>query len=492
MSPAEEPFVHIRVGSGIRVDGMPVFRLGHVLPRGHGIPDGIFAEWQWDGRELIARNDRYGFQPLFLFTKPDEICLAPSVRTLLARGAPRELDWDALAVFLRLGFFLGDDTPFRAIRAVPPNAVLCWNGAELTVRASRVKWPVKEIIDRTAAIRTYQALFAEAVRRRRPEGPFGLLLSGGRDSRHILFESYRQGWKPELTATVDLPGSTDGPIGEAIAKELGLRHWRVAPPRPSVGLEQQKNWETHFCADEHAWILGLRDALRGRCAILYDGIGGDVLSAGLFLDQAALDLFRARRFTDLARSLVTREHPVPFVTRLLNAEMANLVSDERAVARIGAELERHADAANPCASFFFWNRTRREIALSPFSLFGTFRVYAPYLDHDLVDFLSSLPAELLLDHSFHDETIAQSYPEWSHIPYAVKKAPRFRFADLALAWQARRLLRKRHVTGLNLQYLLPRLLRAGLDPIYNRRSIEFLTVLPTYWAQLQDVASGVA
>jgi hypothetical protein len=35
---------------------------------------------------------------------------------------------------------------------------------------------------------------------------------------------------------------------------------------------------------------------------------------------------------------------------------------------IARELERYAGAANPTSMFYFWNRTRREIALSPASM----------------------------------------------------------------------------------------------------------------------------
>jgi hypothetical protein len=490
MAQAKQPFLHIR-GEGSQVEGQPAAFLGHRLPRPGGTPDGVFAEWHWDGQELTVRNDRHGFQPLFFFTKPGEICLAPSLRTLLDRGAPRDLDWDALAVFLRLGFFLGEDAPFRAIRAVPPNAVLHWNRAGLTVQGEPLPCPKANSLDCVQALRTYEELFTEALRRRRPEGPFGLLLSGGRDSRHILFELCRQGFKPELTATVDLPQSTDGRVAATLAAELGLRHVRIPAPRPSPALEERKNWQTHLCADEHAWILPLRDLLQDYCAILYDGIGGDVLSAGLFLDAEALSLFRAGRLTDLARALFAREHPVPIVPRLLNAETARQLNENRAVERLAAELRRHADAPNPCGSFFFWNRTRREIALSPFSIFGAFQVFAPFLDHDLVDFLTGLPAELFLDHTFHDQAIAQAYPEWAHVPFAVKTEPGFHLADLALAWKLWRWLGLRRRTALNRSYLLPRLLRAGVDPRYNRQSLSFLATWTVYWRQLEDLIDPV-
>jgi hypothetical protein len=82
------------------------------------------------------------------------------------------------------------------------------------------------------------------------------------------------------------------------------------------------------------------------------------------------------------------------------------------------------DAPNPIASFFFWNRTRREIALAPFALLGGRAVvFTPYLDHHLFDFLSSLPLSLLDDQRFHSDTIAQAYPHASSLRYEDKGAP---------------------------------------------------------------------
>ena len=104
-------FRAVRGRAGVDVSGdADVFR-GHRIPRGDGTPDGIFAEWKWDGRRLRVRNDRYGLHPLFYYATANDIAVSTSVARLLAGGAPADFDGDAIAVFLRLGFFVGDDTP---------------------------------------------------------------------------------------------------------------------------------------------------------------------------------------------------------------------------------------------------------------------------------------------------------------------------------------------------------------------------------------------
>jgi asparagine synthase (glutamine-hydrolysing) len=80
--------------------------------------DGIYAGWTSAGRDVTLEQDRYGFYPLFSWITDARRTIATDIPALLRAGAPRALDFDALSVFLRVGFFLGDDTPFRSIRAV--------------------------------------------------------------------------------------------------------------------------------------------------------------------------------------------------------------------------------------------------------------------------------------------------------------------------------------------------------------------------------------
>lgn len=69
-------------------------------------------------------------------------------------------------------------------------------------------------------------------------------------------------------------------------------------------------------------------------------------------------------------------------------------------------------------------------------------VYEPFVDHDLFDFLTTLSSSMLIDHHFHDDTIARAYPQFAHAPYSHdatsgsdSRATRTRFAtDMARAF----------------------------------------------------------
>jgi hypothetical protein len=83
-------------------------------------------------------------------------------------------------------------------------------------------------------------------------------------------------------------------------------------------------------------------------------------------------------------------------------------------------LKPHLGLPNPVSSFFFRNRTRREIALYTFGMYsGDMAVLAPYLDEEVYDLLMSLPGEMLADGRFHTEAIARAFPEAAKIPYGL-------------------------------------------------------------------------
>jgi asparagine synthetase B (glutamine-hydrolysing) len=137
-SVADAPFLWLRSGDGrVESRGLATCRLGTPLPFGRETPEGVFAEWIWDGARLLARNDRHGIRPLFYYAGHGQLAISPSLPRLLLEGAPAELDEPALAVFFRTGYFVGEDTPVRAIRALPPNATLTWSEGHLRVEG---KW----------------------------------------------------------------------------------------------------------------------------------------------------------------------------------------------------------------------------------------------------------------------------------------------------------------------------------------------------------------
>ncbi|MGH9754063.1 MAG: hypothetical protein ACREA2_14900 [Blastocatellia bacterium] len=495
-----EPFLHIRrAGGGFEIRGLTNCALGHKVQNpARTDVDGIFVEWSWDGSCLRARNDRYGFYPTYYYADSNQIAISTSIHRLLESGASRDPDDVALAVFLYFGSFIGEDTPFRDIKALPPNATLEWRNGRLKV-SGQITVPKMQTLSRDSAIDSYIALFQASVARRLPNKSMAVVpLSGGRDSRHITLELCRQGVRPNFCLTADCyPGlviKNEIQPASLICQALGLEQMVVRQTKPRITAEARKNRITGFTAGitQHAWILAIRDYLESKPCVVYDGIGGDVLSAGLFLSEERLEWFDRGDYRALCENLYGAASS-RLIEDFFSREMVRRLNREAAFERFREEFLRHTNAPNPIGSFYFWNRTRRHVALSPYALLGPAHdVYSPYLDNDMFDFLASLPARMLVDHTFHTETIHRAFPDVRHIPWASAKQggrPYYRHYMNFARGALRYLLRNKANAWIRRSYVIPRLIRCLLSPGYLPQ-VDWIGAMTVFFTQLEGVVRG--
>jgi len=293
---------------GVHTQGAPRWSGGHRLRSATcETADGIFAEWTWDGRRLSIANDRYGFHPLFYTQGPDFVGVSPSIVDLLRHGASTEWDYDALAVFLRLGFFIGEETPFRAIRALPPSARAEWEDGFFTISGEEAHVPPQRM-GRAQALDAFIALVERAVGRRvPPSDDVAVPLSGGRDSRHILLQLCATDRKPRFCLTLHhYPprSNADAEVARHLTQLLQVPHVVVEQTESRLAAEVRKNWATSLCADEHGWFMAMADLLNGNVSAAFDGIAGVLSATSKFLSREVLDLFEAGRFDLLAERLI--------------------------------------------------------------------------------------------------------------------------------------------------------------------------------------------
>src|SRR5690606_38045443 len=138
------------------------------------------------------------------------------------------------------------------------------------------------------ALEAYIETFREAIARRLPDAPYVHPLSGGRDSRHILFALVEAGVPPsEVVTLAHVPpkADEDARVAALVAERLGLPHRLLSRSVRPIEDELRKNRLTHFAAPfTHTWATPLVDHLAAYDGVLFDGFGGDVLSMGRYLE----------------------------------------------------------------------------------------------------------------------------------------------------------------------------------------------------------------
>ena len=422
---AHSPSVLLRFGSGrVTLTGAASGFVGHRLsPSDSSL--GLHGGWHWDGSTLRAEVDPLGYFSLFVYQKGPEIALSSSILQLLAAGADPEPDPVALAVFHRIGHFLGEDTPFRHIKVLPPGGKLVWRDGVATVTGNLVI-PREQALTRAQAVEAFIDLPRASIRRFLAawDGPIVLPVSGGRDSRHILLELVHPGRKPDTAATFHQGGKyldREVQAARALTARAGVHHSLLGHPRRRLRDALRALLLTQLCADEHAQMMPMHDFLAGNpAAAVLDGIGGDILTNP---DDSAADFFdRARKgdYDGIARQLAGGHGSV--ISRAGHPGGAGAIYspdlEEAAIDRIAQAIRVFDAAPDPYQAFWFWNRTRREISfVSTGILGGAAMVACPFLSPEFVELGLSLPFAVTRDQRLHDDAITRAYPRFADIPY---------------------------------------------------------------------------
>ena len=428
MSPssiAEAPWFEARIeGDRVVTAGSPDVVLGHPIVRDDPPDDGSWVRWRWDGTALTITNDRFRSYPCYVAVSERAVRVSPSIDRLLSLGIERDLDLDALAAFLAVGFHVGEDSPFRAIRALPPGARLEWIAGSTALTSRQPVFRTREMT-RAAAIEGVTELFRQAMGRRLPDDvPLRLPVSGGKDSRHILLELRRRGYLPERIVTAahnPYDWGDDVPVGRQLAERLGIEHVTVGSGR-TLSYELRKNRMTSYASAMHAWFVPVVDALAGT-ATTYEGTPGYTSMGSPHIPRRLLVAAREERWDDVARSMGKKDDGRPRYLSLLRPSLREVLGGDRAAARIRTGLDAHMGSSEPYHAFRLMSRAGRELALTPNALLADIPiVHTPYFDADLLPFSMAIPAAHV-DDGFHAETISADYPDVADVPYAPHRRP---------------------------------------------------------------------
>jgi hypothetical protein len=200
----------------------------HAAARLFSMYDGAFAGVFWDARQqvLVVATDCLGMQPLYMRHAGGELTLVSETKAI--RGAPDLAAWGA---FISIGHPIGERSLMSGLVRVPPASVLTYDCARGRLDIQRYwQWP-----DPSDAWRDYDFL-ASLEQDIRAYAAFGnpgtLLLSGGFDSRLLLFLLERAGVQADalIVAHEEEHDDADGRIAETVAARAGVPFRKVYPP----------------------------------------------------------------------------------------------------------------------------------------------------------------------------------------------------------------------------------------------------------------------
>jgi Asparagine synthase len=380
-----------------------------------------------DGRRGLHASGS-GAAPLYVLRDGPALYFSTELDALVASSsAGLRADWSSWASILLLGFVPGNGTPFAGPARVPPQGLVEADTPTPEALPGDLAWRDATLGDeRDVPERILTALRAE-VEAMGP-GPIVCPLSGGFDSRLLacLLAEQRRSDVSTFTVNIDQGNEREEELAAAVAAELGLPH-RVVETR-SVALGEELAAAAGRVDYESLLHLEMARLAEGLPAdgVVVDGLAGDVLIKGLFLDRDVVEAPNSRAASERA------------FDRLVSAELGEAIFQPetwrslRASAREAfcAQSERFAGHPSAASLTLYWTRTRRGVATSPTRVLGAERpISMPFLADEVARAALSAPLEAKLGGALYRQVLAQANPAVAALPSsndALPPAPRTR------------------------------------------------------------------
>ena len=450
--------------------------------------NGFFAFCIYDKTEqsfFIAR-DRFGEKPLLYLFDEDKFIFASEMKTLLQYGIDKTLDHTSLLTYLQLNYIPAPNTIFRDVRKLLPGHYLTLTGRKLAIQ----KWYTIPF-DRTLAEnnnltyddakRKFASLLDASVQRRLvADVPLGSFLSGGLDSSVITGLASRH--KPDLqTFSIGFRDNKffdETHYAKLVSKHFGTSHTVFSLTNDD--LVQHVNAildhiDEPFADSSAINVFILSKQTRKRATVALSGDGADELLAGYNKHEA----FQRMLHPGLAENTIallgplwerlpqSRNNPVANIIRQAArfAKGKKLSARERywALAAFsdvegatnllspiskdnlgGGEFERRKDhILKHFGSTHDINDillTDMELVLQNDMLFKVdsmsmangLEVRSPFLDHEVVNFAFSLPANWKISRRQRKKILRDGFREM--LPTELYNRPKKGFEVPLLDW----------------------------------------------------------
>ncbi|AMV22027.1 Asparagine synthetase 1 [Planctomyces sp. SH-PL14] len=266
-----------------------------------------FAIWDRAKERLFLARDRAGKKPLFYRHEPDRLTFGSELKTLLQiPGAPREVDPEAVDLFLTYQYVPHPRTILKGYSKLPPGHLALYERGTLSVRRY---WfppysdapPEQPLADPELANAAcwsdddwrnrLRSTLTEAVRlRMRSDVPIGAFLSGGVDSTIIsgLMQSLSD--RPIHTFSIGFPVKQfdEREYARTAAKHLGTNHheYLVEPKALEMLPKLVWHYDEPFGDSSAIPTMYLSEVTRREVTVALSGDGGDELFAGYERYQA--------------------------------------------------------------------------------------------------------------------------------------------------------------------------------------------------------------
>ncbi len=402
--------------------------------------DGMFAFAIWDNQEqqLFAARDRFGEKPFYYYYDNESFYFASEMKALWAAGVPKQINQSMLCMYLGAGFTNIPLEPqltfYKSIDELPAatylQAFIITEKLQIqTVQYWDVDKETKTNISENDAIEKYNELLKQSISNRlRSDVVIGTSLSGGLDSGSIVATLQQLGVQNYQTFSAIFPGfaKNEQEYIKLVNEQFKLQNNFVAPTANDFSNDFDKIitiQEQPFASSSiYAQYKVMQLAKQQNVIVLLDGQGADETMGGytkyihwylqelflfdkkLFKQEVALynykfsiknkmaAWFPAAASTQLQKKVVTQVRYNNFLNQnFIDTSFSKLFVHKPLVKKLNDILYYNTMQ-------FGLNELLRYADKNAMS--HGVEVRLPYLQHELVQFLFSLPSHYKMNNGY--------------------------------------------------------------------------------------------
>lgn len=252
---------------------------------------GMFALALWDGPEetMFLARDRMGQKPLYYYSDARFFACASEISAILQLSRlDLATDKEAIDCYFKYGYILGDRTPYKRIRKLPPAfRMLIRDGKISTERYWDVPFPTASSCRATHQdfVEEFDAILSEAVGLRlESDVPLGVFLSGGLDSSAIVSKMVGEMGQGVKTFAIGFSEASYDESSHAreVASLFGTEHreYTVNFSIRELLPKLARHFGEPFADSSAIPTYHLAQATRQQVTVALSGDGGDELLCG--------------------------------------------------------------------------------------------------------------------------------------------------------------------------------------------------------------------
>lgn len=218
-------------------------------------------------------------------------------------------------------------------------------------------------------------------------------------------------------------GSYDFDIGTRIAKTLGIQHASLHPQKDHFAEQYMTSFvDSEGMIDATPYFpVQMDKVLEHMSTRVYNGyMGGEMMGPLIFSKIKNLELHTDDQY-DKAKEILLNHHRINEVDTVRQMLHASYLGEEPILSSFDASVRdlkgvSSEEFPNYCARWLYLNESDKYTSYCNFRYRDLFYYSIPFLDNDIVDFMSKVPRELRMDKHLYKKMVLKKYPELFRLP----------------------------------------------------------------------------